>query len=273
MNALSVLSSPWAILPEKLQQIVGIYDSHLRQEVDLQAIEAQYGQSKQQGRDGYEIQNGVALISVQGVLAKRMNMFSKMSGATSTELIGRDVAAAVNDSEVRAIVLMVDSPGGTVDGTQALANIVAGAAEKKPVVTWADGMIASAAYWVGAAAGKVYLSGPTTMAGAIGVVSQHVDYSGREAMLGVKTTEIYAGKYKRIASEHAPLTKDGKEYVQAMVDQLYSSFVGDVAKFRGRPANQVLDSMADGRIFIGQQAIGAGLADGMTTLDSLVASL
>lgn len=272
-NALGVLNAPWAIVPAKLQEIVGIYDRHLSGEMDLAAIEAQYGQGNQQKGDGYDVENGVALISVNGVIAKRMNLFTKMSGATSSELIGRDVMHASEDKDVRAIILMVDSPGGTVDGTQALANIISKVAEKKPVVTWADGMMASAAYWIGAAAGRMYLSGDTTAAGSIGVVSQHTDYSNREAMLGVKTTEIYAGKFKRIASAHAPLSTEGKEYLQGMVDQLYSIFVGEVAKYRGRSADHVHASMADGRILIGKKAVDAGLVDGITTLDALIASL
>jgi signal peptide peptidase SppA len=134
-------------------------------------------------------------------------------------------------------------------------------------------MMASAAYWIGSAADQVYIGADTAAVGSIGVVASHTDYSRREEMLGIKTTEIYAGKYKRIASEHQPLSADGREYMQETVDYLYSVFVGEVAKQRGSDPETVHQNMADGRIFTGQQAVSAGLVDGVSTLDQLIADM
>ena len=83
----------------------------------------------------------------------------------------------------------------------------------------------------------------------------------------MKTTEIFAGKYKRIASSHHPFTEAGQQYIQDMVDYLYSVFVGEVANQRGTDTETVFKNMADGRVFIGQQAVSAGLVDGVATLD------
>lgn len=274
MKPIDVLTSPWAILPDKLGEITEIYATHLRGEkIDLAALEARLGQPLARKPQGYQVEQGVALIPVDGVIAKRMNLFTQISGGASTELIARDVREAASDPNVSAIVLLVDSPGGSVDGTQALAQVVREASDQKPVVTWADGMMASAAYWIGAASDRVYISGDTTFVGSIGVVSQHVDMSKYQEKAGIKTTEIYAGKYKRIASEYAPLTKEGKSYMQDMVDHLYSVFVSDVAKFRGTNEDKVIGDMADGRIFIGANAVKAGLVDGVSTLEALIESL
>lgn len=274
MKPIDVLTSPWAILPDKLGEITEIYSTHLRGEkIDLAALEARLGQPLARKAQGYQVEQGVALIPVDGVIAKRMNLFTQISGGASTELIARDVREAAADPNVSAIVLLVDSPGGSVDGTQALAQVVREAADQKPVVTWADGMMASAAYWIGAAADRAYISGDTTFVGSIGVVSQHVDMSKYQEKAGIKTTEIYAGKYKRIASEYQPLTKDGKAYMQDMVDHLYSVFVSDVAKFRGATEEKVIADMADGRIFIGANAVKAGLVDGVSTLEALIETL
>lgn len=274
MKPIDVLTSPWAILPDKLGEITEIYSTHLRGEkIDLASLEARLGQPLNREPQGYIVDNGVALIPVDGVIAKRMNLFTRISGGASTELIARDIRDAVADTGVNAIILLVDSPGGSVDGTQALAQVVREAADVKPIVTWADGMMASAAYWIGAAADRAYISGDTTFVGSIGVVSQHVDMSEYQKKLGVKTTEIYAGKFKRIASEYQPLSKDGKAYMQDMVDHLYSVFVADVAKFRGASEEQVIADMADGRIFIGANAIKAGLVDGVSTLEALIETL
>lgn len=274
MKLIDVLTSPWAIVPEKLGEITEIYATHLRGErIDIAGLEARLGAPLQRKSQGYEVTNGVALIGLDGVIAKRMNLFTQISGGASTELFARDVRMAADDSTVKSIVLMIDSPGGSVDGTQAAAAAVREASDVKPVVAWADGMMASAAYWIGAAADRVLLAGDTTFMGSIGVVSQHVDMSKYQEKIGIKTTEIYAGKYKRIASEYAPLTKEGKSYMQDMVDHLYSVFVAEIARFRGVSEEQVVADMADGRIFIGQNAIKAGLADGVSSLEALIDNL
>lgn len=275
MKILDVLNAPWAILPEKLLEITQIYATHLRGEkIDLKALEAQLGQPLQNDQAPYENRQGVALIGVQGVISKRMNLFSRISGGASTELIGKDLRTALADPAVHAIVLDVDSPGGTVDGTQGLADqVYAARGGAKPIVTWADGWMTSGAYWIGSAAGEVYVAGDTVITGSIGVASQHVDYSKAEEMAGIKTTDIYAGKYKRIASNTAPLTDEGRAFLQAIVDQLYTVFVDNVARNRGVDADAVLKNMADARLFVGRTAVEAGLVDGVTTLDSLIADL
>ena len=274
MKLLDVVTSPWAIQPEKLIEIQAIYATHLRGEkIDIGAVEKRIGRPLANEPQGYEVRDGVAILPVQGVIAKRMNLFSQISGGVSTELVARDLKAALADPAVEAIVLAIDSPGGTVDGTQALADLVAGARGTKPIVTWSDGCMCSAAYWIGAAADAVYIDSGTVQVGSIGVVASHVDVSQREAQMGVKTTEIVAGKYKRIASQYGPLTEEGRASMQEQVDYLYSLFVGAVAKSRGVSEEKVLQDMADGRVFIGAQAVAAGLVDGVSTLDGLIASL
>lgn len=274
MKILDVLTSPWAIQKEKLQEISGIYASHLRGEkIDIKAIEAAAGQPFDNQPQGYEIVDGVALIPIDGVMAKKMNLFSRISGGASTELIGRDFQEALSDDDVHSIILVIDSPGGTVDGTANLSELIYNARGDKPIISFADDLMASAAYWAGSAADQVYVSSDTTAVGSIGVVSTHVDYSEQLKERGVKVTEIYAGKYKRIASEYKPLSKEGRETMQDHVDYLYSVFVGTVAKHRGVDEKTVLDNMADGRLFIGQQAVDAGLVDGVTTLDALIDKL
>ena len=273
MRLLDVISAPWAIQPEKLLEIQAIYATHMRGEkIDIEAVEKRLGRPLVSEPKGYEIRDGVAIIPVFGVLAKRANLLTQVSGMTSTEIIGRDIRQALEDPSVEAIVLSVDSPGGTVDGTQSLAGIIAAAAAKKPVISWADGCMCSAAYWIGAQArGGVFISSDTVQVGSIGVVSTHTDISGAQAKNGIKTTEITAGKYKRVASQYAPLSDDGRASIQSQVDYLYSVFVAEVAKARGVSEDTVIQDMADGRVFIGKQAIAAGLVDGVSTLDEVIA--
>lgn len=274
MTVLDVLTAPWAIQPAKLLELQAIYHAHARGEkADLAAIEQRLGKPLANEPKRYDVVDGVAVLPIEGVIAKRMNLFSQISGGTSTEVAAAALQEALDDPAVHSIVLSIDSPGGTADGTLALADKIYAARGVKPIATLASGLMASAAYWIGSAASEVWAADATTQVGSIGVVVAHTDVSGLEAQRGVKTTEISAGKYKRIASQYGPLSEDGRKTLQDHVDYLYSIFVDAVAQQRGVSVDKVLADMADGRVFIGRQAQAAGLVDGITTLDALVADL
>lgn len=274
MKILDVLTAPWAIMPDKLIEIQNIYATHLRGEkIDLKALEAQIGKPLVNEPKTYENRNGVGVIRLDGVLARRANLFMRISGGTSTELALSQFRTAMDDRDAASILLVIDSPGGTVDGTQELAETIFAHRGKKPISAVALGTMASAAYWIGAAADQLYLASDTTMVGSIGVVSTHVDVSQAERNVGIKTTEIAAGKYKRIASQYAPLTQEGYQSIQDLVDQVYTAFVNDVAAFRGRSVDAVLSEMADGKIFLGSKALQVGLADGFAQEQDVLSAL
>jgi len=271
MKIIDILTSPWAIMPEKLYEIQEIYSTHLRGEkIDIAAIEAKIGRPLENETKEYDVVNDMAVIPIHGVTAKRANLFTRISGGVSTELAARDIADALNNPDINGILLDIDSPGGTVDGTLELASLIFEGRDQKPIVAYSDGLMASAAYWIGSAAEKLYISGDTVQTGSIGVVATHVDYSQYEKRVGIKTTEIYAGKYKRMVSQYKPLSKDGKQLLQDRVDYIYTVFVDAVARNRGVSSETVLKNMADGRVFIGNQGISAGLVDGVSTLDRLL---
>jgi signal peptide peptidase SppA len=274
MKLLDLVCSPWALVPAQLEELIGIYAAHLRGEkIDIKAVEARLGRPLANEPRGYEVIDGVAVLPIEGVMAPKANLFMQVSGGVSTQLVQRDLRAALDDPTVNAIVLQIDSPGGSVIGTPELAGAVFAARARKPVVAYSDGQLASAAYWVGSAADSVYISGPTALAGSIGVVVAHRDQSELNRAAGLRITEISAGKYKRIASGNEPLSAEGRATLQAQVDYLYSIFVDAVARNRGTSTDAVLERMADGRVFIGQQAIDAGLVDGVATLPELIAEL
>lgn len=271
MRLIDIINAPWAITPDMLAEVQSIYARHLRGEkIDLDSLSASTGIPFSNEPKGYTVENGVAVLPIDGVIAKRMNLFSKISGGVSTELVGRDFQAAIADRSVEAIVLAIDSPGGTVDGTPELAQLIHEARGPKPILACTDGMMCSAAYWIGSAADQVFISSEVAMVGSIGVVAKHLDVSKAEEKQGIKTTEITAGKYKRAASQYGPLTEEGKAQIQEAIDHVYAVFVEDVAKQRGCDVAQVLSSMADGRVFHGSQAINAGLVDGVSTLAATI---
>ncbi len=274
MRLIDIINGPWAITPEMLMEIESIYTTHLRgDKIDIKAVSARIGAPLERKAQGYSIINSTAIIAVDGVIAKKMNLFSEISGGASTQLIARDFSAAKADKEVKNILLHIDSPGGTVDGTEELANLIYESRGDKRIIAYSDGMIASAAYWIAAAADEIYVSGDTAQVGSIGVVATHIDVSKAEEKIGRKTTEITAGKYKRLASRYEPLTQAGREDIQDRVDYLYSIFVNEVAKFRGVSPEKVLEDMADGRIFFGRQSVQAGLINGIEGFDALIEEL
>lgn len=276
MKLLDVLNAPWAIVPHTLETIQALCMARAGGErVDIPALEAKMGRPLANERMPLAIVDGVAVLALDGVLAKRMNLMVQVSGGTSTEIAAQDLQRALDSPQVHSIVLGIESSGGTVDGTMALAGAVRAGRVRKPVVTVASGVMASAAYWIGAAAGPghVFIADATTQVGSIGVVARHVDISGAEAQRGVKTTEITAGRFKRNASTYQPLDATGRATIQEQVDYVYSLFVEDVARDRGVSTARVLERMADGRMFTGQQAITAGLVDGFLTVEQALARL
>lgn len=271
MTLLDLITGAWAIEPDKLREIQAIYATHLRGEkIDIPALEARLGRPLASEQQQYTVEpGGVAVLRMSGIIAPKANLFMQVSGGLSTQMATKQLESAVADQRVRSIVLAIDSPGGNVIGTPEMAAAVREMAAIKPIVTHSDGALASAAYWIGSAANAVYLSGPTVQAGSIGVV---IDRAYNPAS-SVREESIVAGRYKRLTKSNEPLSDEARAIVQADVDYVYSLFVDQVAAFRDTTSDQVLERMADGRVFRGQQAIDAGLVDGVSTLDALVESM
>lgn len=273
MRIIDIINGPWAITPEMLSEVRAIYATHLRGEkIDIEGIEARLGQPLKNKPQGYDVINGAAIVPIHGVIAKKMNLFTQISGGCSSQIVQRDISDALNDPSVQQIILSIDSPGGTVDGTFELAQFIYEQRGKKPIIAHTDGIMMSAAYAIGSAADKIYISGDTVRVGSIGVVTTHQDVSKWEEKAGIKTTEIYAGKYKRLASEYAPLTEEGRAGIYEIVDYLHTAFVDVVAKHRGTTSEDVRSRMSTDvkSFFVGKQAIEAGLVDGVATLDTLI---
>ncbi len=265
----AVQNKIWALHPAKLEEIAVFIDKRLKGDLtDIPEAAIKKGGNK--GGDNYEIQDGVAVLPIYGTLSKRMNLLGSISGGSSTEIMMRDFRMALEDSRVDSILLDIDSPGGSVDGTKELADLIFASRDQKPIVAYANGTMASAAYWIGSAAHKI-VTPETAMVGSIGVAMMHYDYSTRDEKEGIKRTVITGGAFKRIASDEKPLSKEGSEYLQSMVDDMYGLFLEAVAQNRGTDSETVHKKMADGRLFIGAKALKAGLVDQIGNFDSALA--
>jgi signal peptide peptidase SppA len=182
--------------------------------------------------------SAVAVIPIFGVIAHRASMVNSMSGprGTSVESVRQQFDAALNNEEVGSIVLDVDSPGGSITGVPELARHILGARGTKPIVAIANGMMASAAYWLGSAADEVVVT-PSGEAGSIGVYTVHEDLSGMLAAKGVTVNVIKAGKFKAEGHPAAPLSDEAREALQSRVDEAYEMFTDAVGKQRGVTGN------------------------------------
>ncbi len=194
-------------------------------------------------------------------------------GGTSTECFGAMFAQAVADPNVAAIVINVDSPGGTVSGVPELAAQINAARGTKPIVAVANGMAASAAYWLASQADEIVVT-PSGEVGSIGVFCAHFDESGALEQAGVKPTLISAGKYKVEGNPFGPLTDEALASIQSRVDDLYAMFTSDVAKARAMPVDRVRGrAFGEGRMLGAKRSVNSGMADRVGTLSETIGRL
>jgi signal peptide peptidase SppA len=258
---------PWAVKEDILKVMIEIVDRHM-QGVKLTAteIEAKTGGGKP-SRD-YEVIDKAAYVPIYGLIAKRANMINGISQpqGTSIEQVRNDFKAALNDKAVDRIVLDIDSPGGSVDGVSELSNFIFKARGKKPITAYANGMMASAAYWIGSAADKIYASDSAEV-GSIGVYATIYDYTVANHMQGVKAEIIKAGRYKAAGHPDKPMTDEDRLVIQDEVNTYFDLFMKAVQRNRHMSLEQV-QQVANGRVYIGAKAFDIGLVDGIDDLDS-----
>lgn len=271
MTLIDFLTAPWAIVPEKLLEMQAIYATHLRGEkIDIEAIEARIGRPLANDQQEYEVrEGGIAVLPISGVISPKMNLMVRVCGGTAAQMAVKQIEsirAEASMGRIKGAVFDFDTPGGSVFGIPAMGAAIRELSTVIPTASVSTGMMCSAGYWTGSASNAVYASGETDLIGSIGVVMTH-NYNPRGAG---QTTEVTAGKYKRIASDNAPLSTEGRAYLQGQVDEIYRAFVNAVADNRRTSAEKVLEHMADGRVFVGQQALDAGLIDGFATVDQVV---
>ena len=250
-------SQMWGILPSYLDTIqAAINDDGKIKALSLDALCEETTKQKSYLQVNAD---GIGIIQIMGPIMKRLGFFDMMfGGAVSTEVLIADLERAVESPSVKAILLHIDSPGGQVDGTKDVADMVGMVNQVKPVYAFTDGMAASSAYWIGSAADKVFGT-PTSKTGSVGILAMHVDLSEMHKEIGIKKTIVFNGRYKGIVSETKTLDKEGREYMQELVDQTYSIFVNDVAKARGMKPEAVFEH--ESKIFLAQAAKDAGLVD------------
>lgn len=219
----------------------------------LQTVKADSGQN-------------VAVVMLRGTLMKSVG---SMSAGTSTVAARRELRQAANDPDVAAIVLAIDSPGGTVSGTADLAAEVKAAAKKKPVYAYAEDLCASAAYWVASQCDAVFANTDTALVGSIGTLMVVYDMSGAAGQAGVKTLVFGTGPLKGAGAPGAPVTDEQQAYFRGLVESSQVAFDAAVQKARSLTDRQ-LSAAKTGGVFGAADAMDRKLIDGIKGFDAVV---
>jgi signal peptide peptidase SppA len=282
----TIASTPWAIQTGVYDALrawytsradaVGVTGAPQKSALDLRAIVGSRPDMAQ-GESYVVTSGGVALITVSGVLMPKTTGMANIcspGAASSASVLREHIQRAEQDPKVRSALLYIDSPGGNILGVSEAAAALQALSAAKPTVSYTDGLMCSALYWIGSAAPKVYVSGPMVQVGSIGVRMDTADTSGADAKAGVARKTFTFGKYKaRGGTGSGGDASSYDAHMQDQVDYLGSLFADAVSAQRGIELERVLADLATGQVFIGQQAIDAGLADGVMTLEALITAL
>lgn len=225
--------------------------------------------AKEIGRDmknihTVSVRSGVAVIPVKGPLFRYANLMTMICGATSYEILATDFHQALDDPNIKAIVLDIDSPGGEVNGCSELADMIFAARDKKPVIAYASGACCSGAYWIASACDEIKAA-DTAILGSIGVVSIYKNDSDKNSI--------------EIVSSQSPnkrpdlKTDEGKAKIQSRIDELADVFICKVARNRNVSPQEVIENFGGGDVFVGANAVRIGLADSLSSFEGIITGL
>lgn len=234
----------WALPFEMAEQVLS--DLASAKEVS----QSSFGEAFGKGRSGYELVGGVAVIPVTGPIVREQGWYGVGQDAVASSL-----KAALADPSARAILFDITSPGGVVAGTKELADAIAEARTKKHCAAYANGLCASAGYWLASATGTVYAPLTATV-GSIGVIMTITNYAKLEEKWGISTVTITGGKWKA-AGQGGELTDEERRYFQERINTLHQIFKADVGRHMGLTADPQL--WGEAQLLLAQPARELGL--------------
>jgi len=210
----------------------------------------------------------IAVIPLSGAIVGASQQGLLTSGGITPGLVRSYLRKAGADGFVKAVVLRIESPGGSAAASQEIANEIRRFKEEtgKPVVVSMGDVAASGGYYISVYADRIVAS-PATLTGSIGVISQLIYIEGLLEKLGLEMETIKAGKYKDMGTR--PLTDEERQIMQAITDDLYGQFVNAVAEGRNLPPDTVRN-LATGQVYTGSQALELGLVDELGGLDRAI---
>lgn len=215
---------------------------------------------------GISFKESVAVIRVSGEISLEEGGGVFGESAASPEKIKEQLRKAERDSSVKAILLEINSPGGSFVASEEIADAVQRA--EKPVVAWLGEIATSGAYYVASAADYV-VADKGTLTGSIGVIFVFPKYEGLLEKLGIEMRVVKAGKYKDIGSPYRNMTEEEKAAIQSWADEAYGEFLAAVAENRNMTKERI-EELAQGKIYTGKKAVELGLADQIGTREDAI---
>ncbi len=208
---------------------------------------------------GVTFKDRIKVIQLSGMIMDNdePSVFSLADSSTGSTI--KKLRKAAENKKIKAVLLRINSPGGTVATSQELNQAVIELREKKPVFSSMGDVAASGGYYVACATDKIYAN-PGTLTGSIGVILNGMNFKGLADKLGIQPQVVKSGLFKDIASPYRPMTEDERKILQNMIDDSYDQFVNAVATGRKMKVEDV-KKLADGRIYTGRQAKKNGLID------------
>jgi signal peptide peptidase SppA len=259
------VNHPWAITSEWLPLIAGVLARHVADIDPDPAVVAAAIEHRAQRPGGRKPEaGGVAVIPMHGVIAPRMNLMSALSGGATFEGLSAQLRDAMA-LKPKAIVLDIDSPGGSVTRATEFAAEVRKARTTVPIIAQVNDLAGSAAYWIASQATDIVAS-PSALVGSIGVFTIYDDISAALERVGIKRDVIAAGKYKAEGVNGGPLSDDARAHRQALVDKAYARFLTDVSLGRGVSVDAVRSGYGEGRILTAEDALTAGMVTRLGTM-------
>ena len=216
----------------------------------------------------FDVVGNVAVFHIEGFIVKHHTSFQDVFTETSTVEVRRGIRKALADPGIESMVLLIDSPGGTTEGTHALLEELAKARALMPVIAQIDDLGASAAWFIAAQAHRIVVN-KTAIVGSLGTFAHVVDSSGKAAMDGMRHHIIKAGEHKGDFEAGMPITDSQLAEAQRMVNDLNEQFLITSAQGRGVAVEKIRE-LADGGVHIGAKAVDVGLADTVGDLESAI---
>ncbi|HBK2100879.1 TPA: signal peptide peptidase SppA [Campylobacter jejuni] len=217
----------------------------------------------------------VLLLIIIWILIPSANSSSNLANLERIDLKGEifdssavleKIINAKNDSNIKGVLFVIDSPGGAFAPSMELALAIKDLKIKKPVLVYASGTMASGSYLAGVGANKI-LANPASFIGSIGVIMQGTDLSGLANKLGIKEQTIQAGEFKSAGTFARAWNENERNFLQGLIDQSYDLFTGFVAKERALDLNKK-DQWANARVFLAAKAKELGLIDGLSNYEN-----
>jgi capsid assembly protease len=254
--------SPWAVRQEVFDSLAGALAAG-----ELPEREALGS------RRSLETHGDLAVIPLRGLITPRGSFLSiPFGGGGGLQSFRQSLREALANDDISAILIDVDSPGGSTDLITETAEEIRAAREKKPITAIANTDAGSAAYALVAQANELIVT-PSGEVGSIGVFMLHWDESGLNERIGINPTYIYAGRHKIEGNPDEPLDEEAKAAFQAVVDEFHDIFVADVAMGRGVSEDTVRKEFGEGRMVTAKKAVALGMADRVETYEATVERL